>query len=268
MKAAAPSILTVENADKYSLYSQAFQEPLKDVRFCNDLYQQRVGRSAVSLREDFCGTAAISCAWIQAAEERLAIAVDIDAEPLAWCRENLLPTIPAPCRHRIKLVHDDALSVNTPMTDIILALNSSFCTFKQRDQLLTYFSRCHDALMNDGMLVLGLYAGPEAQMVGTDELPLDGFLAVWEQAEFNAVTNEAINRIHFRFSDGSSITNAFVYDWRMWTPRELTDALRESGFRDACVYSRSQLNGDHDQIEECKTAQVSTYWDALVVGFK
>lgn len=267
MESAPPLNLTAASADKYRLYTRAFQDPQADIQFCDGLFRHRVGRTPESMREDFCGTAAIACDWIRTGKDRLAIAVDIDVEPLTWCRENLLPGLPAASRHRIELVRDDVLSVDAPLTDIILALNSSFCSFKRRNELLMYFSRCRDSLKNHGMFVLGLYAGPEAQMIGIDEIPVDGFVAVWEQSEFNAVTNEALNRIHFRFSDGSSIRDAFVYDYRMWTLRELTDALLECGFRRACVYSRSDLNGGKDRIEECKAVHVATYWDALVVGF-
>jgi hypothetical protein len=259
---------TAATADKYKLYTLAFQEPPVDVRFCREVFRQRVDRAAVSLREDFCGTAAVACEWVQSSEDHHAACIDIDPKPLAWCRENRLPTLPEPSRSRIELIQDDVLSLNIRLVDIILALNSSFCAFKERDQLLTYFRRCHDSLNDDGMLVLGLYAGPEAHITGIDEIPLEGFVAIWEQSEFNAVTNEATNRIHFRFTDDSTMRNAFVYDWRMWTLRELTDALRQSGFGEARVYSRSQVESGHGPIEECKTAQVSTHWDALVVGLK
>lgn len=268
MPFATTSTLNVVNADKYKLYTRAFQAPRADVQFCERIFQQCVGRSAVSLREDFCGTAAVSCEWIQRSENRHAIAIDIEAEPLAWCRENLLPAHIPQTRPRLQLIHADVLTLPASPVDIILALNSSFCTFKERKQLLNYFRRCHHSLKEDGILVLGLYAGPEAQMVGVDQIPCDGFVAVWEQSEFNAVTNESLNRIHFRFPDGSSLRNAFVYDYRMWTPRELTEALLESGYRQACVYSRSDVCDADGRIEECNHACVSTYWDALVVGFK
>ena len=244
--------LSAATADKYRLYTLAFQEPLTDVRFCEEVFRQRASRPAVSLREDFCGTAAVACEWVRSSEHHQAACVDIDAEPLAWCRENLLPTLPSHYHRRIDLIHDDVLSVNIPLADIIIALNSSFCTFKQPNQLLAYFNRCHDSLKHDGILVLGFYAGPEAQMIGIDEIPLDGFVAVWEQSEFNAVTNEALSRIHFKFSDGSSIRNAFVYDYRIWTLRELTDALLEAGYREASIYSRSEVYDADGQIEECK----------------
>jgi hypothetical protein len=50
----------------------------------------------------------------------------------------------------------------------------------------------------------------------------------------------------FLFSDGSALANAFEYDWRLWSPSELSDALREVGFADVAVYDRmgSAVDGE------------------------
>lgn len=122
--------------------------------------------------------------------------------------------------------------------------------------------------LSDGLLALELYAGPEAQMIGVDRIPCKNFVAVWEQAEFNAVTNEALNRIHFELADGSRIQNAFVYDWRLWSPIELTDLLLECGFRDSRLYRKQKTDGSEPATEVCTRANVPNHWEVYVVGFR
>jgi hypothetical protein len=46
MTSARTTSLTAANADKYRLYTLAFQEPLADVRFCREVFRQRVDRAA------------------------------------------------------------------------------------------------------------------------------------------------------------------------------------------------------------------------------
>ena len=70
---------------------------------------------------------------------------------------------------------------------------------KTRNELTDYLRRCRTMLKTDGIFVADVYAGPEAQQVGIDQIKCDGFTCIWEQAQFNAVTNEAFNSIHFVF---------------------------------------------------------------------
>jgi hypothetical protein len=117
--------------------------------------------------------------------------VDIDPEPLAWCREHILIQLEPEQQTRLQLVRSDVLNIAAHPADLIVALNCSFCVFKRRDQLKAYFECVRNSLVDDGLLALELYAGPEAQMIGIDRIACKDFVAVWEQADFNAVTNEA-----------------------------------------------------------------------------
>ena len=44
------------------------------------------GRQAISLREDFCGTANTSCEWVRRRSKNIAVAIDLDQEVLDWGR--------------------------------------------------------------------------------------------------------------------------------------------------------------------------------------
>ena len=96
----------------------------------------------------------------------------------------------------------------------------------------------------------------------------DGFTAIWEQVEFNAATNEALNRIHFVMSDGARLECAFEYDYRLWTPAELREALLETGFRDGRVFRKNIVNQSQMAVEECAFASVPDWWNAYVVGYR
>ncbi|MCH7728154.1 MAG: class I SAM-dependent methyltransferase, partial [Planctomycetes bacterium] len=230
--------ILVETADKYRLYTAAFQRPDAELRAITDLFQLNSHRQPCGMREDFCGTAANCLSWVRAAQDRVAYGVDIDPEPLAWCRQHYLDQLTPDETRRLQLVSGNVLDVVTPKVDLILALNSSFCVFKSRELLRRYLMRCHDSLLDSGILVLEVYAGPESQMSGQDRIQGDGFTAIWEQVKFNAVTNEALNRIHFEMADGSRLECAFEYDYRLWAPAELREALLETGFHNARVFRK------------------------------
>ena len=60
-----------KRADKYSLYQEAVQDPEADVHLARRIFEKRFGRPPHLLREDFCGTAAVSCCWVQANQASL-----------------------------------------------------------------------------------------------------------------------------------------------------------------------------------------------------
>ena len=47
-----------------------------------------------------CGTAALSCAWVEEHRENRAFGIDLDPEPLEWCRQNHFPKLTADQRER------------------------------------------------------------------------------------------------------------------------------------------------------------------------
>ena len=227
---------TVRNADRYHLYSAAVQTTDSEIAFFARVFRKQNGRPPVSIREDFCGTALLCCDWVKASPRNRAIGVDLDPEPLAYCRENYLSKLTPEQARRVKLCRANVLTVRTPPVDIVLALNFSFFVFKKRAELVQYFRRCRTALKPGGLMVLDLYGGPEAHQTTIEKTPREGFTYIWDQAAVNPITHEVLNHIHFHFRDGTRMRKAFTYDWRLWTPIELTEALEEAGFRSTKVY--------------------------------
>lgn len=260
--------LTAATADKYALYIEALQDPDADLQFLDQVYRQKNGTLPVVLREDFCGTAAISCAWVRRREVNRAFAIDIDPEPLAWCRLHLLGALRGNEATRMKLIEADVRYVATDPADVIFAPNSSICLLKDRGELTDYVRRCRSMLGTGGIFVADVYAGPEAQRVGIDRIECDGFACLWEQAKFNAVTNVALNRIHFVFPDGTRFTDAFTYDMRIWSPAELRDALIECGFSRTSTFTKGDAESavPDSGSQRCECVEVSGTWDAYLVG--
>jgi hypothetical protein len=101
-------------ADKYELYLRSVQvaehETMMFARFFRSVY----GRPAKTLREDFCGTAAVCTEWVRGRSDRHAIGVDLDPEPLAWGMDNNVATLTPAARERVALVRGDVRTLASP----------------------------------------------------------------------------------------------------------------------------------------------------------
>jgi len=261
---------SAKTADKYVLYTQSVQSPDNEIEFFQRVFRSQNGHSPTHMREDFCGTAAISCRWVKTGRDHVAIGVDLDPEPLAWCRRHYVPELTPDERRRLKLRRANVLTVRTELVDVIAALNFSFCVFKQRKDLMRYLRRCYRALKPGGIMVMDLYGGPDSQRPAEEQTKHDGFTYVWDQADFNPITNEALNHIHFLFPDGTRMMKAFTYDWRLWTPAELTEALTEAGFTETRVYwEGTDRKGEGNGIfRHRKRVEQEDAWVVYIVGIK
>ena len=230
-------------ADKYVLYQESVQDPEGDVTRLRQMYRTRVGRPPRLLREDFCGTAALACAWVAAHREHRAIGVDLDPEPLAWGRRHNASKLDAAQRERLELIKGNVLSAHTRRVDVLAAFNFSYFGFQTRELLRDYFERVRRALTPGGLFVLDAYGGPEAQERREERRDCDGFTYVWDQDRFDPITHTTRCYIHFEFSDRSALRRAFRYDWRLWTLPELRDLLLETGFVNPQVYWEGNEKG-------------------------
>ena len=107
------SATMAEMADIHDLYEQSVQAVDVVVEFLRDTYRGLRGRDALSLREDFCGTASLACEWVRKGPRRHAVGVDIDADELDWGRRNRVARLPETARARLKLLNDDVRTVST-----------------------------------------------------------------------------------------------------------------------------------------------------------
>lgn len=229
------SILTARNADKHVLYQESVQSPDGDVQFFSRYYRRATGKPLRRFREDFCGTAILSCEFVKFHRENRAMGVDMHAPTLAWARKHNISDLSESQRQRISLVRGKVQDVHNPRVDLIAAVNFSYWVFKTRKSLLGYFRNARRSLARGGLFLVDIYGGSEAVEESEDRTRHNGFTYVWDQASFDPLTYESLCKIHFEFRDGSRLRNAFVYDWRMWTLPEVQELFREAGFRDVHV---------------------------------
>lgn len=259
-------------ADRYRLYLESVQSPDNEGPFFNRVFKAAYGRTPLLLREDFCGTAAVCCQWVESHRDRKAIGIDLDPKPLAWGRTHNLGPLDPETAGRVRLVRGDVLKVRGPKADVVAAQNFSFFTFKTRKELRNYFATARRNLASEGVLVLDVMGGSEVMEENHEETRREkGFTYVWEQRRFDPITHQGHYYIHFEFKDGSAIRRAFHYDWRIWTLPEIRELLIEAGFRRADVYWE---NTDLDTEEGngvfrlCRSAPADPAWVSYVVAIK
>lgn len=223
-------------ADRHVLYEQAVQGPEAEVAFIDRVYKKSFGRVPTLLREDFCGTAIASCEWVRRRRSNRAIGVDLDHEVLIWSRDHNVRSLTGDQQSRITLLNENVLEVRSEPVQVITAMNFSYMTFKQRTVLRSYMRQVRTGLLPEGLFICDCYGGTEAQDTIEEERQCNGFTYIWEQADFNPITNETLCHIHFRFPDRSQLKKAFTYDWRLWSIAELREIGQEAGFANSTVY--------------------------------
>ncbi len=281
-QSAAAGRLTAATVDPHVLYEASVQSTDFELDFLRRVYRAKRGRGFSSLREDFCGTAALACDWVRRGADHTAVGVDLDRPTLEWGAANHVARLGPAARRRVRLVRDNVLHVSRPRVDAIVAFNYSYSVFKERDLLRRYFRNAWTSLARDGILCVDAFGGTaatdegiESRRVGplmrNDGRKVPRFTYQWDQVRFNPVTHEILCHMHFRFSDGTRLTKAFVYDWRFWTLPELQETMREAGFRSVDVH----VEGWDDERNEAdgifrkrRSFTNIAGWVAYVVGFK
>jgi len=223
-------------ADRYELYEKSVQDPDADIQLIDRIFRNHFDRRPELLREDFCGTALLARRWVEKRRSNRAWAIDLDPIPLTWGRKHHIGPLRPDQAARIKLIEGDVLDIGHEKVDVTVAFNFSYFIFKERSALLGYFEKSRARLKDEGMFVLDLYGGADAQRTLTETREHDDFDYVWDQDVFDPIQHRALNYIHFEFADGSQLRRAFTYDWRLWSIPELRDILAEAGFSQTDVY--------------------------------
>ncbi|MCG8403810.1 MAG: class I SAM-dependent methyltransferase [Phycisphaerales bacterium] len=260
--------LTAKTADKHVLYQKSVQSPEAEVDFFTRIYKKRYGKLPTRFREDFCGTALISCDWVRRKKDNHAYGVDLHQPTLDWGRRHNLSRLTESVRERVHLVQDNVLHVTEPKVHVVGAFNFSYFIFKELRELEAYFKTVRRSLAPEGLFVLDAYGGYEAQQEMEEETTHNGFTYVWDQAKYNPINDHTVCHIHFKFPDGSMLKRAFTYDWRLWTLGGIQDALIGAGFGATEVYwEGSDKDGDGNGVyRKCKKAENTPGWNAYIIG--
>jgi hypothetical protein len=255
--------------DRHALYQRAVQTPDVDAAFLDRLYRRHAGRPAILFREDFCGTAALSCGWVQLSPRCRALGVDLHGPTLRWGKKHNLSLLSDEQRSRLTLVQANVLDLRQPKADIVAAFNFSYSVFKTRAQLQAYADNARRSLASGGLLVMDAWGGHLTQQPHTDRKRMKGGVTyLWEQVSFDPITHEIECRIHFEFKRGRAMRNVFTYDWRLWTLPELQEVMQQAGLQDVHVlWEGSTPSGQGDGVFRRRTrGDADAAWIAYVVG--
>ena len=263
-----------DKADKYDCYQQSVQEPEHEIDIFDQAFREAYNRKALKLREDFCGTFAVCCYWVESDSKRSAWGVDLCEETLQWGKNNNLNKLKEKDSRRVTVMEQDVRERSTPQVDVLAAQNFSFWIFKTREEVLEYFKVAYANLAAEGVIVMDMMGGRDcydSDLVDKRTIVKgkNGFKYHWEQAYFNPVNSHCKFYIHFKFADGSKIKKAFQYDWRFWTIPEVRELLMEAGFRDTVVYWEEDTEDDEDATWSKVDEAPNDYsWLCYVVGIK
>jgi cyclopropane fatty-acyl-phospholipid synthase-like methyltransferase len=264
---------------RHDLYEASVQSVDADLDFFERVYRRKRGQRFTTFREDFCGTAVLSCEWVRRRKENRAWGVDLHVPTLEWGRKNRLTTL-GDDAERVTLINANVLDVEEPKVDVVAALNFSFSVFKKRELLRTYFETVRRSLAPGGIFFVDNLGGSETMGEVTDKRRIPAttlfnghktpaFTYIWDQARFNAVNHDLLCYIHFDLAGGVKVRRAFTYDWRLWTLPELQELMREAGFASAEVY----LEGWDDEEDDTDGVfrrrvyfENQEAWVAYVVG--
>ncbi len=257
-----------ELADRHILYQDSVQNVESEIDFVEETFKALRGREAVTVREDFCGTANTSCEWIRRGDEHTAIGVDLEPSVLEWGKEHNLSKLTPEQQKRITLHEDNVLTVDTGKVDVTLAMNFSYWCFKERAVMCDYFQKVHNSLNDDGIMFLDSFGGYEAFQLMEEEHDYDGFTYIWDQAHYDPITGDCTCHIHFKFSDGSRMKEAFTYEWRLWTLPEIQELLKEAGFSKVTVYWDIAEDDDDEDFQPSEHGEPYAGWLAYIVAEK
>lgn len=244
------------------------QAPESDADTLASLFKRFRKREAVSLREDFCGTATLSTAWVKSKRGRTAIGIDLDQPTLDWGLEHRVNAAGPDVAARVELRRANVLDGVGPKVDVTAALNFSYNVLHERRDLVAYFRTARRKLVDDGILVLDVFGGWEIMATRLDRRKVGKFTYRWEQRSFDPLSHRIVCAIGFDFPDGSAIDDAFFYDWRLWTVPELRDAMLEAGFtRVRALWERTNFDGEGtNSFYEPKHVDNQEAWWTYVVA--
>lgn len=256
--------LTARNADRHFLYENSVQCTEASIEIIEKVYFHEQRKSPLTLREDFCGTAKLCADWVESSAQRKSLGVDNHMETLSWAQSHNIAPLPPDAQNRVELLLSDVLLCNRGGFDVIAAFNFSYWTFQQRAVLKQYFKKVHEGLNENGLFILDIYGGPDSQFVMEEETEHENFTYVWDQARVDPINNHIICHIHYRFPDDTEMTDAFTYDWRIWSIPELRDILKEVGF------SRTETWWDceDDILRPKKEVENLISWIAYLAAWK
>ncbi len=265
--------------DRFECYELCVQSPRHVVAFLRGVH----GNQPLVLREDFAGSAAVSCRWAEEAIKRgdagRAVAVDLDEDAVHRAERRVRE---AGVSDRVTVARGDATRTSPDDgTDVIFVGNFSIGYIHDRPGLVSYLRVCRERLargnggFGGGVLVCDTYGGATAFKLGGFERRHPGrngevIRYSWMHERADALTSMVENSISFRVEvDGEVVQEwprAFEYRWRLWGIAELREAMLEAGFEATEVYKDVNIAPGHKPERVEDPAELGDDWIVLVVG--
>jgi SAM-dependent methyltransferase len=256
--------------DKYEYYFRSVQDPDQTIDFIEKVFQKAFGKPARVLGEDFCGTFAMSCTWVERRAQNTAVGVDLDAEPIKYGMLNYFSQLTKEQQKRLYVYQSDVRNGRLRKVDCLAAMNFSYFIFKKRTELLQYFKNCHRRLNTKGLLLLDCFGGIECVTANLDVTKFKKFTYFWDQTGFDPITHHALFYIHYKRPGEKKRERVFRYDWRMWTLPELKELLAEAGFKDVVIHWEGTTaggEGNNRFLPKAKS-QNETSWVVYITARK
>jgi hypothetical protein len=254
------------------------------------------------LREDFCGSAALSRRWadegVRRGENLRAVAVDIADECVERAvgmakAENVLARVAIfrgdvlDDTHHWKFATtpsggaDPRSAIDAAAPDVIFVGNFSIGYIHERAALVQYLRDSRAALMRGnagfggGIFVCDIYGGIGAYRIGQIHRTHPGRRGeiihyTWSHDAADPVTAMVDNSISFRTEiDGEIVEErhrAFVYRWRLWSIAELREAMLEVGFAGVSVHIDANVAPGQVPQGVSSPEELGTDWIVLMVA--
>ncbi len=268
--------------DRFDCYELCVQSPRHIVAMLESIH----GNEPLILREDFCGTAAVARRWVVAAPDRQAIAIDLDPHTLDKARE-LLSASGEAHKGQVRFASGDCIGGGAQAphandaADVIFVGNFSIGYIEDRATLVRYLAACKARLnlgnggFGGGVFCCDIYGGASAFRLGGIERrhPSRGKEIIryqWLHECADPRTAMVVNSISFRVElDGEivqELPRAFVYSWRLWSLRELTDAMLEAGFGRVEIYKDLNIAPGEPATAVQSPEELGEDWVVLVAA--
>ncbi len=237
--------------EKYRLYEASVQNPDADIKFINKVFKNEFKRMPQTLREDFCGTGKLACAWVKQGDEHRSYGIDLDLEPIQYGLDHHYFTLKDTEQSHVHYIRGNVLDKYDFTTEVVVAFNFSYYFFKEREDLLSYFKAVRESFHGkEGMFFIDLFGGTDARKPSEESARHTGHTYYWECESYNPLTAECFYSIHFKdHKSGIKHKRVFTYDWRMWDNRELVDLLKSAGFSKVKTFWEGvDSNGDGNGV--------------------
>ncbi len=263
----------ITSKDHHALYLASVQDPLSDVARVAKIYKKLNSKDALSFREDFAGTFALSCCWVQAGDKNSAIAVELDQGTLDYGVNNYYAHLCESEQRRLTYFCQDSISKTSPV-DICAAFNFSYCLFHTRKQLIRYFKEVHRSLESEGLLFLDIFGGSDSEIPEVQERMVDNndqlapFTFEFVRESFNPIDRKSHYHINFKYNSGEELLKAFQYHFRMWTITEIRDCLKDAGFSESYVFWEDcgEDGWGNGEFFETNKQENTLNWNAYIIG--